>query len=178
MSKMEGSETGSLINNKICVICGVNIGKYKFKCCLRKFCSLECFQIHSREECSLKSKHISDAFQSDQKFEEICNEMKFESAIEETEQFDLTEKEKEALNSNERLSSLLRNNPRLVEMIKFIENSENKTEALALIMDEDSKDKDKLFVEFTELVAESLGEEFKTYKNTYDFIVSDIALRR
>ncbi|XP_667037.1 hypothetical protein [Cryptosporidium hominis TU502] len=45
-------------------------------------------------------------------------------------------------------------------------------------MDEDSKDKDKLFVEFTELVAESLGEEFKTYKNTYDSIVSDIALRR
>ncbi|KAK9170954.1 hypothetical protein CmeUKMEL1_14715 [Cryptosporidium meleagridis] len=175
---MEGSEKGSLINDKICVICGVNIGKYKFKCCLRKFCSLECFQIHSREECSLKSNQISNKFQLDQNFEEKCNETKFENTIEETEQFDLTEKEKEALNSNERLSSLLRNNPRLVEMIKFIDNSKNKTEALALIMDEDSKDKDKLFAKFTELVAESLGEEFETYKNTYDSIVSDIQFKK
>ncbi|KAH8583557.1 zinc finger HIT domain-containing 3 [Cryptosporidium sp. chipmunk genotype I] len=175
---MEGSETKASNSDKICVICGVNTGKYKFKCCSRNFCSVECFRIHSREECSFKSNPKSEQLQSDQNAEEKHKEIKLENSLEETEQFELTEKERQALNSNERLSFLLRSNPKLVEMIKFIDNSENKIEALARIMDEDSKGKDKLFAEFTELVAESLGEEFKIYKSTYDSIVSDVTLRK
>lgn len=175
---MEVSKEKKTNSDNICVICGINTGKYKFRCCMRNFCSVECYQIHSREGCSFKSNQMNEAVKSDQNIECSYKEMKFENSFEETEQFELTEKEKQALDCNEKLSNLLNKNPQLVQMIKFIDNSENKTEALACIMDEDSRGKNKLFAEFTELVAESLGEEFKTYKNAYDSIFSDLAIRK
>ncbi|OII73696.1 uncharacterized protein cubi_03494 [Cryptosporidium ubiquitum] len=178
MCKTKRSETEIPIDDNICVICGIKTGKYKFRCCVRNFCSVGCFQIHSKEECKLKSNQLNEFTKLDQNIGDRYKEIKMENSLEETEQFELTEKEKQALNSNEKLSCLLRRNPQLVEMIKFIDTSENKIEALACIMDEDSRGKNKLFAEFTELVAESLGEEFKTYKSAYDSIVSDITIRK
>lgn len=162
-------------NDQICVVCGINFGKYKFKCCVRNFCSVNCFKIHSREECDLKNDQINEPVLPNQEIEEADKYTKQNNEFEEAEQFELTEKEKQALDSNERLLQLLNGNPQLVEMLKFIDSSENKTEALATIIDEEFKGRNTSFAEFTELVAESLGEEFRTYKNAYDSIVSDIS---
>lgn len=175
MYKMEGSETTFSSSKKICVVCGTNSGKYKFKCCVRSFCSVKCFQIHSREECELNYGQINEHLLSNQDIEEVDRDPELKNDFEETKQFELTEREKQALDNNERLFHLLKENPQLVEMLKFIDRSENKTEALAAVIDEESKGRDALFTEFAELVAESLGEEFRTYKIAYDSIVRDVS---
>ncbi|KAJ1614939.1 hypothetical protein OJ252_379 [Cryptosporidium canis] len=143
MSKIGKSEVITSSNDKICAICLANNGKYKFKCCMRNFCSVNCFQIHSRENCNVKNDEINHSISQIQENSEYGQYIPQENC-EKTEPLELTEKEKQSLDSNKRLFNLLSKNPKLVEMLKFIDSSENKIEALAAVIN-DSNGNDKVY---------------------------------
>ncbi|CEL96967.1 unnamed protein product [Vitrella brassicaformis CCMP3155] len=41
-----------------CVVCESQEGKYRFPCCKRRFCSKECFQRHSADDCPIKKRRL------------------------------------------------------------------------------------------------------------------------
>ncbi|OII77005.1 hypothetical protein cand_023480 [Cryptosporidium andersoni] len=160
------------LNPKICTICRINRGIYKFRCCNKIFCSSKCFSNHNTDEC--KHNNLKDINSNKKKYVDKVEELDHTSKDD-----ILTEEDKIRIRDNLKIRDILDKNCFLLDILQTINDSGDRISALANILERAKSpsicsDKNNvIFMEFLDILMHSLGDDLIQYKDIYKVLIND-----
>ncbi|KAL7068788.1 hypothetical protein ACR3K2_07510 [Cryptosporidium serpentis] len=160
------------LNPEICIICRINRGIYKFRCCNKLFCSSKCFSNHKTDKC--KHNNFKDINSNKEKYVDRIEKLDYTSKDD-----ILTEEDKSRIRNNLKIRDILDKNGFLLDILQAINDSSDRTSALANILERVkspsvSLDKNNVvFMEFLDILMHSLGDDIIQYKDIYKALIND-----